>query len=112
MADGVRVSFQTLKLLRVFLDDPSAQRYGLQLASEADLKTGTIYPALARLEQAGWLESHWESVNPARQGRPRRRLYRLTALGEQTAAALLDAVAVSPRPGRRGFPQVERPGLA
>lgn len=50
-----------------------------------DLPTGTVYPALHRLERAGLIESDWQTV-----GGRRRRAYRLTrsgtkALGEQRA---------------------------
>ena len=44
---------------------------------------GTLYRALARLEHMGMLVSHWEDPEiPARENRPGRRLYTLTALGE------------------------------
>jgi len=44
---------------------------------------GTLYRALGRLEQMGLLESRWEDpLIPAREGRPGRRLYKLTAEGE------------------------------
>ncbi len=42
-----------------------------------DLGEGTVYPALHRLERAGWLTSSWSDVD----GR-KRRTYRLTALGK------------------------------
>ena len=45
---------------------------------------GTLYKALGRLEDAGLLASTWEDAAAA-EGRPRRRLYRLTAEGEQAA---------------------------
>lgn len=50
-----------------------------------DLPTGTVYPALHRLERAGLITSEWQTV-----GGRRRRAYRLTAggraaLGEQRA---------------------------
>ncbi|MGW5642157.1 PadR family transcriptional regulator [Saccharopolyspora sp. NPDC003752] len=41
-----------------------------------ELRTGTIYPALNRLERLGLLRSSWESV-----GERRRRCYRLTDAG-------------------------------
>jgi DNA-binding PadR family transcriptional regulator len=45
---------------------------------------GTLYKALARLEQAGLLTSSWEDPALAEAGRrPRRRLYRVTPGGEQ-----------------------------
>ena len=43
-----------------------------------DLPTGTVYPALHRLERAGLIRGSWSTVN----GR-RRRSYRLTAAGER-----------------------------
>ncbi|MFI0352161.1 PadR family transcriptional regulator [Actinomadura sp. 9N407] len=46
-----------------------------------ELKTGTIYPALNRLERIGLLESSWDSV-----GERRRRCYRLTEAGRQGLA--------------------------
>lgn len=44
--------------------------------------TGTLYPALRRLEKAGWLASEWSEVN----GR-RRRTYSLTSAGRRALAA-------------------------
>jgi PadR family transcriptional regulator PadR len=46
---------------------------------------GTLYKALARLEEFGLLASRWEDA-AAPEGRPRRRLYELTAAGAQAAA--------------------------
>ena len=44
---------------------------------------GTLYRALHRLERAGIIESFWEDPGQAeKESRPRRRLYRLTALAE------------------------------
>src|SRR5438093_2891435 len=50
---------------------------------------GTLYRALGRLEQMGFMTSRWEDpAIPARENRPGRRLYTLTAAGE---AAIADA---------------------
>ena len=49
-----------------------------------------MYPLLYVLEDAGLIESRWESEEPHELRRPRRRLYKLTELGEQQA---LEAVA-------------------
>ncbi len=44
---------------------------------------GTLYKALDRMERAGYLESRWEDpMIAARQGRPRRRFYWVTLVGE------------------------------
>ncbi|MDQ3822119.1 MAG: PadR family transcriptional regulator [Actinomycetota bacterium] len=82
---------QTLALLSAFLEDPTRPRYGLELAARAGLKSGTLYPALARLERAGWLASTWERVDPRVEKRPRRRLYELTGKGRERADAALGA---------------------
>jgi PadR family transcriptional regulator, regulatory protein PadR len=47
-----------------------------------DLPTGTVYPALHRLERAGLVQASW-SVHGGR----RRRLYQLTAAGRRALAA-------------------------
>jgi DNA-binding PadR family transcriptional regulator len=47
-----------------------------------DLPTGTLYPALRRLEQAGYLAGEWSTV-----GGRRRRTYRLTAEGQKMLAS-------------------------
>ena len=48
---------------------------------------GTLYRALHRLERAGIIESFWEDPKQAeRESRPRRRMYRLTALSEVALA--------------------------
>lgn len=63
---------------------------------------GTLYKALDRLERGGLLESRWEDpAIAAEEGRPRRRLYRVTGLGERalvTAASVVrnDAIRLEP----------------
>ena len=47
---------------------------------------GTLYKALGRLEDAGLLTSRWEDADAA-EGRPRRRLYRVTSAGQAALAA-------------------------
>ncbi|NWF26527.1 PadR family transcriptional regulator [Streptomyces sp. PKU-EA00015] len=46
-----------------------------------ELRTGTIYPALNRLERVGLLRSSWQST-----GERRRRCYELTDAGRRTLA--------------------------
>jgi PadR family transcriptional regulator, regulatory protein PadR len=49
---------------------------------------GTLYKALARLEDAHLLSSRWEEHEVAEaEGRPRRRLYRVTSGGQAALAA-------------------------
>ena len=80
-----RITVPILSIFAVMLQGPSEEWYGLEIAEQAGLKTGTLYPALLRLEKAGVLDSRWEDVEPSEVGRPRRRLYRFTAEGEVVA---------------------------
>lgn len=55
-----------------------------QIGSRALTAHGTLYKALGRLEERGLLSSRWEDPAAA-EGRPRRRLYALTAEGARLA---------------------------
>ncbi|GAB7046763.1 PadR family transcriptional regulator [Catenuloplanes indicus] len=95
-----------LLAVQAFLDDPARERYGLELAQRAGLEPGTIYPILVAFENAGWLTSRDDDIDPHVEGRPRRRYYRLTADGVAEAAQWSRAAR-----RRRGTRQV-REGFA
>jgi transcriptional regulator len=89
----VKVDAQVLKghldvLLLATLEDGPRHGYAVKEALRTgsdgrfDLPTGTIYPALHRLEQAGLISGSWSTVD----GR-RRRTYRLTAAGRRRLQA-------------------------
>jgi DNA-binding PadR family transcriptional regulator len=60
----------------------AGHRYGFDVMEVCGLPSGTVYPALRRLEKAGLLKSRWEERAQAQaEGRPRRRTYTLTAEG-------------------------------
>jgi len=79
------LSQQGLKILRVFLDRPTAEITGAELIRAANLLSGTVYPILMRFERAGLVTSRWEDGNPHELRRPRRRYYRLTGEGYRVA---------------------------
>ena len=88
MADrDPRMSGPTLKVLKLYLMSPAAERSGAEISKAAGIGAGTLYPLLARLEEAGWLRSEWEQIDPSEAGRPRRRFYSLTGLGQTRARA-------------------------
>ena len=72
--------------------------YGFSIMEMTGLPSGTVYPAMRRLEREELIRSHWErqSIADAEQ-RPPRKYYRLTASGLST----LDA-------SRRRYPLLER----
>ena len=57
-------------MLAAFIADPAEPRFGLELIRATGRASGTLYPILARLEDAGWVESEWERVDPSEAGRP------------------------------------------
>jgi DNA-binding PadR family transcriptional regulator len=58
-------------------------RYGFDIMDVTGLPSGTIYPALRRLEEMGLVESRWEKEAIAqREQRPPRKYYGVTAAGE------------------------------
>lgn len=73
-----RPSAQTLAVLRALRGGDWS--YGLEIAGVTGLKSGSLYPILARLDERGLLESRW--LEPERTGRPPRHAYRLTAAGQ------------------------------
>ncbi|MEU7980266.1 MarR family transcriptional regulator [Micromonospora sp. NPDC049081] len=90
MPETPRLTPQTVAVIRALLATPADPRWGRDIARETGLKSGTLHPILARLEQAGWVESHWE--DPAEhedQGRPRRRYYQFAPGGVETARLAL-----------------------
>jgi DNA-binding PadR family transcriptional regulator len=87
------------RVLRAFLTDPAAPRYGYDLMKASGLPSGTLYPMLTRLQGQGLVSSAWEPPGGDGGGRPARRYYWLTDEGIETARQEL-ARAASARPRR------------
>jgi DNA-binding PadR family transcriptional regulator len=92
------------EILEVALSEPGAfHGFGLaqtmreQHGSRSLTGHGTLYKALARLEEFGLLASRWEDAAAA-EGRPRRRLYELTKQGAQVARQARADRALAPVP--------------
>jgi DNA-binding PadR family transcriptional regulator len=79
------IGYATLAVLRAI---PRTAGYGLDIMDATGLPSGTVYPTLSRLEKRGWVRARWENEAIARrEGRPRRRYYRLTGAGEAAVRA-------------------------
>ncbi|RKN15793.1 PadR family transcriptional regulator [Micromonospora musae] len=99
----MRLTLPVVKVLSALLAEPDAERYGLDLMKLTGLPSGTVYPVLHRLQRAHWVEADWETIDPATEGRPARRYYRLTAEGAtaaRQALAELHALNRDARPAR------------
>jgi len=72
--------------------------YGFSIMETTGLPSGTVYPALRRLEQNELIRSQWEKQSTAdEEQRPARKYYKLTAAGRTTLEA-----------SRRRYPLLER----
>jgi len=66
-------------------------RFGFEIVDVTGCATGTVYPALRRLEHAGFVRYEWEREQVAsRDGRPQRRYYEITPAGARALDAALE----------------------
>lgn len=79
-----RLSITVVSVLHAIAD---GYQYGFDVIDQTGLPSGTVYPALSRLERDGLLKSAWENEQEAyADGRPARRYYKLTAPGVKALA--------------------------
>jgi PadR family transcriptional regulator, regulatory protein PadR len=93
--EDIRITGPLLKVLQEFLSQPTEEFSGADIAQATKLASGTLYPLLKRLEDAGWLTSEWEDVLPQTVGRPRKRLYKVTGLGLRKAKIAMSETFVN-----------------
>jgi DNA-binding PadR family transcriptional regulator len=61
--------------------------FGFDIVDATGMPGGTVYPALRRLEDAGYVKSTWEKERVAHaEARPRRRYYEITRAGREVLA--------------------------
>jgi len=85
MADPRPLSFTAACVLGAIANGTP---YGFDIMDATGLPSGTVYPILARMEQAELVRSRWESAAAARrEKRPPRRYYEVTAAGRRALAA-------------------------
>jgi DNA-binding PadR family transcriptional regulator len=95
MALEVRLS-HTAALILQALD--AGYVYGFSIMETTGLPSGTVYPALRRLEQNELIRSQWEKQSTAdEEQRPARKYYKLSTAGRTTLEA-----------SRRRYPLLER----
>ena len=81
----------TLPTAMVLMAVSRNYRYGFDISDATGLPSGTVYPVLRRLEDAGLLRSRWEAATTARsEQRPPRRYYTVTSSGTQAVREAID----------------------
>ena len=91
MADQSEVQYGTLDLMVLKTLDSMGPLHGYGIARRIEqvaqgslaLNQGTIYPALLRLQQKGWIDSEWGASENNR----RARFYSITRAGRKQLAA-------------------------
>ena len=80
MAKGSRLTYVTALILQAI---DAGFVYGFSIMDMTGLPSGTIYPAVRRMEEDRLIRSRWERQSIAdREQRPPRKYYQLTASGE------------------------------
>jgi PadR family transcriptional regulator, regulatory protein PadR len=87
MAEQKYLSYSAAAILQAVAN---GYKYGFDIMDITGLPSGTVYPALRRLEESGLVASKWERGEIAqREQRPARKYYQLTPDGK---VALAEAV--------------------
>ena len=100
MSPKTYISYSAAVILQALAN---GYQYGFDIMDITGLPSGTVYPALRRLEQAGFIDSKWEKPTIAqREQRPPRKYYELMPDGKN---ALTEAIkryrlleGLTPRP--------------
>ena len=85
MAKGTRLTYITALVLQAI---DAGFVYGFSIMEVTGLPSGTIYPAMRRMEEDQLISSRWERQAIAdREQRPPRKYYQLTTAGETALEA-------------------------
>ena len=80
----------------------SGYGYGFDVMDVTGLPSGTVYPALRRMEAAGLVTSKWENAAAAqREQRPARKYYGITRSGQIALAEAVERYRLASRPAAR-----------
>lgn len=91
----------------------AGKRYGFDIMEATGLPSGTVYPALSRLERQGLLRAKWESHRIAReQKRPPRKYYQITAAGKKRLLTEVERIRAIERSLPLDAAALEAPGTS
>ncbi len=86
------------------MSDPAGRHWGYDLTRKSGVRSGVLYPILARMLTEGWLSDGWEEPGTTG-GRPPRRYYELTDKGKRELGGLLAQARTEARFSDLGFTQ-------
>ena len=94
------LTFATATILNAIANGYS---YGFDIVDITGMPSGTVYPALRRLEQLELIRSKWEGTQKAlSEQRPARKYYKLTSSGEAALSKASERYSVLQRlPGNQ-----------
>ncbi len=87
-----------VRILQTFLEDPDRTFYATELMKAARVGSGSLYPALTRMQNAEWLIEEPEDIDPHKEGRPARRNFTITPKGVLEAHRALVELSEAVRP--------------
>ncbi|NKK96521.1 PadR family transcriptional regulator [Rhizobium leguminosarum bv. viciae] len=82
-----RHTSKTMTVLAAIADNSAKGISGAEIMAQCGLWSGTAYPILLRILEAGWVSAEWEMGDPSMLGRPLKRLYRICGLGQSELQA-------------------------
>jgi PadR family transcriptional regulator, regulatory protein PadR len=71
----------------ILLAIANGRRYGFEIMDATGLPSGTIYPALRRLEKARLIRSDWDATAASESYGPPRKYFRVTGEGKSALEA-------------------------
>lgn len=88
----MRTTHTLVQVAMALLDGSEARHWGYEMSKASGVRSGAIYPILARMIDQGWIVSGREDLaESSLHGRPPRRYFEVTKQGEREMTALLTA---------------------
>jgi PadR family transcriptional regulator PadR len=86
----VRKTYALVLVAIALMADASGRHWGYELSKKSGVRSGVMYPILARMLDEGWLTDGWEDqTKVGRAKRPPRRYYELTDKGKAALGAVI-----------------------
>ena len=87
MSERLNLTYTSAVILEAIAE---RHTYGFDIIDSTGLPSGTVYPALRRMEAAGLIKSGWDREAAGSSAGPPRKYYRLTSGGRKHLGVLRD----------------------